>query len=371
MPFDTAGPADRAECQSGGPEAANREHDLNILGLTCDQLAAELKVRYGRGRYHAAAFFRTMFKDGRTYFGGVAEFADAPEFGCRLAADLRLPVCEITGRREADGVLKFATSLADGRVIESVVIPANGRTTLCVSSQVGCRMGCRFCATGQSGFGRQLAVEEIVWQVYAARFHLGRRIDNVVFMGMGEPLDNPDNVVQAIRVISDQRGFDIACRRMTLSTAGHVDGIRKLADCGLDRLKLAVSLNAADDALRDELMPINRRYPLKRLKEALDAFPLGKKGVVFVEYVLLAGINDSPADADRLDRYLGGLPVRINIIAFNCSVDTPFRAPAPETVRRFCERLTAAGRFVRLRQSRGAQILAGCGQLGAVGAEKE
>ncbi len=338
---------------------------MNILAMTCDQLAARLTSRYGKGRYHAAAFYREVLKNGRPHVADAPEFKDAQKLAARLAEDIRLPECRIVGRQAADGVLKFVTALTDGMKIESVAINGKNRTTLCVSSQVGCRMGCRFCTTGQNGFGRQLTADEIVWQAYAARFQMGRRIDNVVFMGMGEPLDNLENVVQAIRVISDQRGLDIAQRHMTLSTAGHADGIRQLAACGLKRLHLAVSLNAADDALRSELMPINRVYALKRLKEALSAFPLARKGVIFIEYVLLAGVNDSRDDADKVVRYLAGLPVRVNLIAYNGSDVADYRRPSPDRISSFCDRLTATGLFVRLRQSRGDRIMAGCGQLGA------
>ena len=275
-----------------------------------------------------------------------------------------MPSCRIIDTQE-DGVIKFASALADGLMIESVIIPTPGRTTLCISSQAGCKMGCRFCATGEMGFGRSLSVEEIVWQVHAARFSLQRRIDNIVFMGMGEPFDNFDNVMQAIRVINDQRGLDIALKQITLSTAGHADGIRKLGALNLPKLRLAVSLNAADNALRSQLMPINTKYPLGRLKEELLAYPLGRKGVFLIEYVLLAGVNDTPDDAQKLVRYLDGLPVRINVIAYNGGSSMAFNTPTPEGYDRFCGWLSEEKMFVCRRQSFGRGIWAGCGQLGA------
>ena len=283
----------------------------------------------------------------------------------RLTADVRLPSCRIVEIRE-NGVTKFASTLEDGNLIESVIIPTPGRTTLCVSSQVGCRMGCRFCVTGGMGFVRNLTVEEMVWQIHAARFTLHRPIDNLVFMGMGEPLDNFDNLMKALRVITDQRGLDIAYSHITISTAGHGDGIRKLAAQDLKKLRLAVSLNAADDGLRTELMPINRKYPLDRLKEDLRAFPLGKGGVFLVEYVLLDGVNDSPEQGDLLARYLRGLPVRVNVIPYNRGSLETFQAPSAEQVQRFCGRLAGQGIFVRLRQSRGRDMMAACGQLGSL-----
>jgi 23S rRNA (adenine2503-C2)-methyltransferase len=205
----------------------------------------------------------------------------------------------------------------------------------------------------------------MIWQIYAARFLLDRRIDNLVFMGMGEPLDNFDNLAQALRVISDQRGLDIAHTHITLSTAGHADGIRKLAALRLRKLRLAVSLNAADDVLRSTLMPINRRYPLGRIQEELRCFPLGKAGVIFIEYVLLAGVNDGREHVDQLVRYLEGIPARVNVIAYNRGASAIYSAPPSEHVHRFCGWLADQKVFVRLRQSRGQGIMAACGQLGA------
>ncbi len=272
--------------------------------------------------------------------------------------------CQIVECLEEDGVVKFASRLADGARIESVILPIRGRTTVCVSSQVGCGRGCVFCATGALGFGRNLSPEEIVWQVQAARERQECRVDNIVFMGMGEPLDNLDSVVQAIRVMADPHGLDIAYRYITVSTAGHADGIRALGAFNLTNLRLAVSVNAAEDTLRDRLMPINRQYPLARLKAELLAFPKGKRGVILIEYVLLAGVNDSREQALQLARYVDGLPVRINVIAFNGASGSGFSAPAPEQVRRFCGWLVEEKLFVRERRSRGQGVLAACGMLG-------
>lgn len=255
--------------------------------------------------------------------------------------------------------------LEDGARVESVIIPHRGRTTLCVSSQAGCRMGCAFCATGAMGFSRDLTAGEILGQLDDAR-RAGGAISNVVFMGMGEPLDNLSNVAEAIRAMADPRGWNIACRYITVSTAGHADGIRALGELRLPNLRLAVSLNAADDPLRDRLMPLNRRYPLHVLKEALLAFPHSRHGVVFVEYVLLAGVNDSRRQARQAARYLDGLPVRVNVIPYNGGPSPVFETPSPERVREFGGWLMEEGLFVRTRISHGADIQAGCGQLGAL-----
>jgi 23S rRNA (adenine2503-C2)-methyltransferase len=267
----------------------------------------------------------------------------------------------------SDGdVTKFVSSLDDEARIESVLIPAPGRTTLCVSCQVGCRMGCLFCATGRMGFVRDLTPVEIVWQFHAARAHLHGEVDNLVFMGMGEPFDNLASVMEAVRVMSDQRGLDIATSHITLSTAGHADGIRALAAMPPPRPRLALSLHTADNALRNRLVPLNRRYPLARLKDALLAFPLGSRGLFLVEYVLLSNLNDSQDDALRLARYLDGLPVRINLIAYNPCDGMAFSAPPVERVHSFRNWLTGEGLFVRVRPARGTGIMAACGQLGAV-----
>ncbi len=324
-----------------------------------------MKVRWGKGLHHAAALYREVFKKGNAAFTHAPEFAISHDLARQLENAIHMPSCRIVAHREDEDVLKFVSSMEDGCLVESVLIPSQNRTTLCVSSQVGCRMGCRFCATGFMGFVRHLTVEEIVSQVYAARFELRRPVHNIVLMGMGEPLDNLDNVVRAVRVMSDQRGLDIAHRHITLSTAGHADGIERLGALGLCNLRLAVSINAPNNGLRSQLMPINRRFPLERLKESLLAHPLGKNGVIFVEYVLLEGINDSEEHAGELARYLRGLKARVNVITYNGDGTTTYKTPSPERVRRFCGWLADERLFVRERRSRGGNIMGGCGQLGA------
>ena len=338
---------------------------MNPLELTCAEVADELSRCHGKGLYHATALYREVFKQGGSSFVGLPEFAKSRPLALKLAREMCWPACRIATQQEEGGVLKFATELDDGCRIESVIIPGRGRSTLCVSSQVGCRMACQFCATGSLGFVRDLHVGEIVWQVHAARFILRRPVDNVVFMGMGEPLDNVDNVMHAVRVMSDQHGLDIACSHMTLSTAGHIDGLRALAAMPAPRPHLALSLHATDDELRSRLMPINRTYPLARIKEALLAFPFGKRGVVFIEYVLLAGVNDSRADARHLARYLQGIPVRVNLMAYNGGGAPSFTAPTAAQVTCFRDWLAGEGLFVRVRSSRGEGVMAACGQLGA------
>jgi 23S rRNA (adenine2503-C2)-methyltransferase len=327
---------------------------MHLFKLTCDE-CVEAFACVGTARFHAVEWYRRALKHGRP----------DPEPGFRLPEGLDWNAPVIDDMIEQGGVAKRVFRFDDGARIETVIIPAEGRTTLCVSSQAGCRMGCAFCATGAGGFRRDLQAEEIVAQVFAVRHVLGRPVDNLVFMGMGEPLDNTDNVIQAIRVLGDQRGFDIAPRHITVSTAGLPDGIRQLGSLDLKGLRLAISLNAANDALRSQLMPVNRTYPLAVLKQVLQEYPLRKRGVYFIEYVLFKGLNDSPEHAEELTGFLEGLPVRLNVIACNPRSGGPFAGPEADECRRFCELLAAKGVFVRLRSSRGQAIQAACGQLGA------
>jgi len=329
---------------------------LPALGLTCAELAGEIRKRGGGAPgQEAARLYSGLFKTGAVPRPSGAGPSPGPE--------LRLPEWRIARKQESGGVVKFASALDGGALVESVVIPTGSRTTLCVSSQAGCAMGCRFCETGRMGLVRQLAAEEIVWQAFAARFMLKRDFSNAVFMGMGEPLDNFEAVAQAIRVLSDPRGMNIPCRRITLSTAGHADGIRRLASLRFTNLRLAVSLNAASDSLRSKLMPINRKYPLAALKKALLEYPLEKGGVFLVEYVLLAGVNDALEHADELADYLSDIPARINLIAYNAGRHPAFSAPDEARVLSFRQRLAERRLFVRVRPSRGRDIMAACGQL--------
>jgi 23S rRNA (adenine2503-C2)-methyltransferase len=316
------------------------------------------------GAFHSLALYKEIFKKGNTDISGCSAFIKSPDLARQLSNDIHQPICRII-KTQKDIATKFASELGDGNIIESVIIPAKNRNTLCVSSQAGCKWGCAFCATGDRGFKRNLSTEEIVWQVFEAQFILKKNIDNIVFMGMGEPLDNLDNVIRAINVIGDQHGFDISQSHITVSTAGQCDGIRKLAQLNLRKLHLAISLNSADNEMRSKLMPINRTYPLSQLKKELSAFPLGKKGIFFMEYVLLNGINDSKADAEKLASFCNGLPVRINLIPYNAGSHTSFKSPSTEHITRFAKWLTDEKMFVRIRGSYGNSISAACGQLGA------
>lgn len=349
----------------GAPKTDTDMHDLiPILGLTADQLARIFQERLGKSPRHAATVFREFYKKDGGRFEDPAALGLPHDLAREIGKILILESPNVEACRVEDGVVKFVTRLADGCRIESVVIPMATHGTLCVSSQVGCRMGCVFCETGRMGFVRDLTAAEIVGQLYTARMILGHDIRNVVFMGMGEPLDNPDNVIQAVRVLNDDRGFAIAHRHMTLSTAGLVDGIQRIARLSWPNLCLAVSLNAPNDRIRSRIMPVNRRYGMAGLREALLAYPLKKNGTFFVEYVLIKGVNDAREHARELSTFLKPLKVRLNLIALNSGADPSLSAPDTAGVLRFRDWLVAEKVFVRLRSPRGRSLTAGCGQLG-------
>ena len=278
----------------------------------------------------------------------------------------KIPLNSIDNTEEEDGLIKFVTRLDDGLCIESVIIPMSSYSTVCVSSQVGCKMGCAFCETGSNGFYRNLDAEEIIGQIYTARFHFGHEIRNVVIMGMGEPLDNFDNVVRAIGIISDQRGFNIAKRHITVSTVGTAEGLRKLAGLGWQDLKLAVSLNAPNDTIRSRIMPANHTFPMAMLRQALMDYPLKRKSAILIEYVLIKGLNDARESARQLAEYLKPLKTKVNLIPVNPNTyaGSRFEAPSQEDMNRFYGWLTENGLFVRKRTARGLGLMAACGQLG-------
>ncbi|MBL4849229.1 MAG: 23S rRNA (adenine(2503)-C(2))-methyltransferase RlmN [Planctomycetes bacterium] len=267
-------------------------------------------------------------------------------------------------QRSVDGTRKLLLSCWDGEVVEAVLIPEARRTTLCVSTQVGCALACSFCATGALGFTRNLSAGEIVDQVLCAGESLepGETLTNVVFMGMGEPLLNLPAVHEAIRVMTDQRGLALAPRRITVSTSGVIPKIRPLLEIG--SINLAVSLHATTDEVRDHLVPLNKRYSLQALMSALRAEErLSRKRPVFFEYTLIEGVNDSLEDARRLPELLKGIPSKLNLIPMNPHSASDYRPPTTEVCDAFAAEVHAAGVRVMLRKNRGRDISAACGQL--------
>jgi 23S rRNA (adenine2503-C2)-methyltransferase len=267
-------------------------------------------------------------------------------------------------QRATDGTRKFLFRLQDGEEIESVLIPDEDRLTACISTQVGCPLACRFCLTGLMGMRRNLKAGEIVGEVLALQDALaaGERISNIVLMGMGEPLLNLPEVERALRILCDDHGAGFSPRRITLSTAGHVPGIARLAASDLG-VNLAVSLSATTDEVRDRLMPINRRWPIADLLNACRAYPLPNRRRLTFEYVMLDGENDSPEDARRLVRLLRGIRCKINLIPFNATPDLPDRPSPRERVEAFQQILIDAHLTATIRESRGRDIAAACGML--------
>lgn len=282
------------------------------------------------------------------------------EFGSRLDSLLLLEKQEAS-----DGTTKYLFQLHDGARIESVLIPDPPRYTLCVSSQVGCALGCKFCLTGKMGLKRNLNAAEIVDQVCAVEKDLGSkaRVSNLVFMGMGEPLANYDAVARAVKILIDPNGMAYSHRRLTLSTAGLIPQLYRLGE--ESPVNLAISLHAPDDDLRSELMPINRTYPLGQLMAACRDYPLPPRKRITFEYILLEDVNDSTKQARALIKLLNGVKAKVNLIPFNPHKGSEFRRPSEERTLAFQEVLQKAQLTALIRQSRGDDISAACGQLAA------
>ncbi len=271
---------------------------------------------------------------------------------------------EVKRQCSIDGTEKFLFALEDGHRIESVLIPEEDRLTLCISTQVGCGMGCTFCLTGKSGLVRNLRSSEIINQVLTIQRSLteGTRLTNIVIMGMGEPLANYNNTMKAIEILTHPLGPAIGARRITLSTSGLVPLIKRLGNSGLN-INLAISLNASTDEQRNQIMPINKKYPLAKLLDSCREYPLKRNRMLSFEYVLLDGINNSPEDARRVARLLKGIRCKINLIPFNEFPGSAYKRPSEESVLAFQEILASHHYSVFIRKSRGADILAACGQL--------
>lgn len=335
---------------------------IDLKKLTRDELAS-LLGEIGQPAWQVDAVRRSLFAKGVVEIGALTSLPKSAR--AALAQRCFVGTPEVAGRLVgADGTTKLLLRFADGCACETVLMPQGARLTQCLSSQAGCALGCAFCRTGSLGLARNLHWSEIVDQFLAARRELpaGRRVTNVVFMGMGEPLLNREALGEALRFLISPDGGGIAAGRITVSTAGIVPGIAWIGS-ELPQVKLAVSLNAPDDELRSRLMPVNRRYPLAELIAALRRHPTGRRPIT-IEYVLLGGVNDAPAHAARLARLLRGLRCTINLIPFNPHSGLPFAAPAADAVHAFQGRLKSAGLAAIVRRSQGADIGAACGQLG-------
>jgi 23S rRNA (adenine2503-C2)-methyltransferase len=342
---------------------------IEIAGVTGNELCALARERVPRGHGAARAIYRAAMRAGRfepTSHGLGEEASSSWRRGFRLT----LPDVARVARESSDlgETAKLVLRLRDGLECESVLLPmGRGRATLCISSQVGCKMGCGFCETGRMGLLRNLSAAEISAQLLVARRELGAELRNVVFMGMGEALDNFDAVLQALRVLTDPMGMSIAQERITVCTVGHVQGIRRLAAAGFKRLNLSVSLNAPDDALRAQLMPIARKIPLAELQQALAAYRPRRNFALGVNYCLLPGINDAREHAAGVARFCAPLArVMVNVIPFNPGGAPLTRKPTEAEVERFIGWLREEGLPVRRRVTKGQNVMAACGQLGNV-----
>ncbi len=335
----------------------------SITDLTAGQLRG-LVASLGEPKYRAGQLMAWVY---RGLAASYDEMTDLPlAFRRRLAQEVGLsglePLEEAAGR---DGTVKALFRLHDGQTIEAALMPGGNRFTVCASTQVGCAVGCPFCATGQQGFVRNLTPGEIIDQVlYFARClkQQDRKVDNIVFMGMGEPLANYAALMQAITMLNAPEGFGLGARSMTVSTAGLVPGIRRL---GRERLQvgLAVSLHAPDDTLRNKLVPLNRKYPLEALLAACREYCQTSGRRVTFEYILFKGINDSITQARALAGLLKGLNCHVNLIPANATADPKYQPPAQAAVLAFGRELRRLGINATLRRSRGRDIAAGCGQL--------
>jgi 23S rRNA (adenine2503-C2)-methyltransferase len=327
----------------------------------------------GHARFRARQIFQWIYRHGVSDLSALDTMSDVPKsLRDELAANFVLTAPALVQReRSVDGTEKFLLRLTDGRQIESVFIPDTPAMTFCISTQVGCAMACAFCLTGKMGLARQLTAGEIVGQVRVLAGALGMRSAafNIVLMGMGEPLHNYDETMKALRILADEHGFAMPPRRMTLSTVGLLPALERLASEPV-MPNLAISLHAPTDAQRGELVPINRKYGVGEIVEACRRFPVRRRSRITFEYVMLAGVNDSAADARQLATLLAGVKSKINLIPLNAAPGIPFERPSDEAIDRFAKILAERQLTVSVRKSRGRDIRAACGQLIVEGSRK-
>jgi 23S rRNA (adenine2503-C2)-methyltransferase len=330
----------------------------SLVGHTKDELRA-LAEELGQPAYRGDQLAKWLYEKGARDVEAMSDLPKAFREALR-AAEWQVPaLTEVTHREAPDGTTKFLFRAADGREIESVWIPYPDRVTACISSQVGCAMRCAFCATGQLGFERNLTPGEIVDQVLAMQALMGRRISNIVYMGMGEPMLNYDHVLTSVRLLN--KAIGIAMRQITISTVGLVPQIQKLAQEKL-QLTLALSLHAPNDTLRDQLVPVNTRFKLRDLHDAVKEYEEVTGRRVTLEYIMLGGVNDAQSHADELIAWSRGLHVHINLIPYH-PTGAEFSATPPAAIRQFARRLEEAGFPTAVRAERGLEIEAACGQL--------
>jgi len=334
----------------------------DIPGMMPEELS-DLVANEGFPAYRGVQLFEWMHRKGVFDPGRMTSLP--ADLKARLAAGG--PLLPLTVGRvlaSSDGTRKLEMRLADGAVVETVLIPEGRKLTQCISTQVGCSIGCIFCRSGAFGFSRNLTAAEILAQVFAARdaWRDGEELTNVVFMGIGEPLHNYENTLRAWRLLTCDKGLDLSLRRVTISTAGVVSGIDRLGRDTQGQAALAVSLHGADEAVRQRLVP-HLKHTVRDIVEALGRYPLPPRRRFTIEYVLVGGVNDSDADARQLVRVLSGLRVKVNLLPLNPHDRSDLQPPLPERVERFRRVLVDKGMSVFLRRRRGDDISAACGQL--------
>lgn len=336
---------------------------VDLKSMTKDELVAWFAV-IGQPKFRAHQIMQWLYNQKVTDFAAMSNLTkDLRQHLSESAVITHLEIAAVQQSR--DGTRKYLFRLSDGQSVESVFIPDERRNTLCISSQVGCALGCTFCATGKMGFRRNLTAAEIVDQIVGVARDLGdeSRISNIVMMGMGEPFQNYTNVVKALRIMIDESALQQGGRKITVSTSGLVHQIRQFAAEGLN-IRLAISLNSTTNATRDQLMPVNRKFPIEDLILATKEFFEKTGNRVTFEYVLLKGLTDSLDDAKRLVDLTSGFPCKVNLIPYNSDTITEFQPPSAGQMQKFVDYLLAHHPFaVTLRKPRGEDILAACGQL--------
>jgi 23S rRNA (adenine2503-C2)-methyltransferase len=321
----------------------------------------EFLEEMGEKRFRGRQIFRWIYKQ------RIDDFNRMPNISLplrrKLSGEAKLSCLDIVGEEVSlDGTRKFLFKTEKDDFIESVLIFDDDRVTACLSSQVGCKYGCRFCLTGRDGFKRDLDAGEIVEQFLRMEERLEKPVTNIVFMGMGEPLDNYRELVRAIRILMDENGIEFPPRRITVSTSGVIPGIQRLSREGT-KVNLAVSLNAADGETRSFLMPINKKYPIEELVDAAFGLPNSRRKWVVFEYVLIKGVNDRLSDAEKLAALVGKKRAKVNLIPFNAHPDVSFQPPEPKRISEFQEILLSHNITTLVRKSKGTDINAACGQL--------
>ncbi|MDA2919750.1 23S rRNA (adenine(2503)-C(2))-methyltransferase RlmN [Desulfobacterota bacterium AH_259_B03_O07] len=336
--------------------------NMNAKDL-CPEELEQFVVSFGEKPYRASQIAKWIYRDNAISFAQMTNLSK--EFRSSLDKNLLLNSTMSVAEEKIsrDGTIKFLFELFDGKRIESVLIPDKTRMTLCISTQVGCAIGCTFCLTGRIGKIRNLRASEILDQYLMVNKRDTRRITNLVFMGMGEPLDNFDNTLRALKTFTNKDYIGLSPKKITVSTSGLIPRIRELGN--QISINLSISLNAPDDELRNELMPINRRYPLKDLIEVSRNFPVPKRKSLTFEYVLIKGVNDSSDDARTLGKLLRGIRCKVNLIPFNEANPLPYHTPDTEQVANFQRILISYGINARIRKNRGRDIMGACGQLAA------